>query len=226
MLFVLFVLLTVLIPSLQSRTPYLRLKFSPDGKYFNVGNHVDIECKLIHPNNQTDTAQLWHVDLETGRRTAISRTLLRSPTSDSPNVFRTNKNARLMFMKKNYLRIQQLSSQDSARYECNCPDCVQQLKEDARDLQVMSLAQPKWHILRSGPIPENVTITINCTVDNFYPYVRHQILHQHHDITQQGKSQKPRRGTFPQKFSWEANVTTKAEWHNTKLTCIVTQGWY
>jgi hypothetical protein len=88
----------------------------------------------------------------------------------------------------------------------------------------MKIAEPKWHIEPGWPIQEHAKTTIRCTVDDFYPYVTHKIFRHHHDITGEGKSVIPNSNTYPQKFSWEANVIPTADWHNTTLRCTVTEG--
>jgi hypothetical protein len=224
MFFVSIIFLTILIPSIQSVRPTLKLTFIPDEKYFTNGRTVDIICELLNPTENMDAPQLWHVDIKNGKHTPISRVLLNTPSDDSPNIFKQNTNKRLEYVKKNHLRIKSLQLEDSSRYECNCPDCEEPLGKQGKDLQVMKIAEPKWHIEPGWPIQEHAKTTIRCTVDDFYPYVGHKIFRHHHDITGEGKSVIPNSNTYPQKFSWEANVIPTADWHNTTLRCTVTEG--
>ena len=127
-------------------------------------------------------------------------------------------------LKKNHLRIRSLHIEDSARYECNCPDCEQPIPEQTKYLQVMKLAEPKWHIEPHWPLRAHVQTILKCTVDDFYPYVSYKIIRHHHEITTHGKSVIPINNTYPQKFSWEAHVIPTADWHDTSLLCVVTQG--
>ncbi|CAF3374778.1 unnamed protein product [Rotaria sp. Silwood1] len=203
--------------------PALKLTFTPDEKYFTNGHQVDIQCELLNPNDHTEAPQLWHVDIKTGKHSPISRLLINSPSNEAPDSYRRNSNKRIEFIKKNHIRIRHLQLEDSARYECNCPDCEQQLEEQKKVLQVMRLAEPRWHIEPGWPIQENAKTTIKCTVDDFYPYVSHKIIRNHHEIND-GKTTPPNPNTFPQKFSWEATVTPTADWHNQTLQCTVTQG--
>ena len=61
---------------------------------------MDIICELINPVEDTESPQLWHVDLKTDQRTVISRSLINAPVDDSPDVFKHNKNKRLEYAKK------------------------------------------------------------------------------------------------------------------------------
>jgi hypothetical protein len=218
------IFLTILIPSIQSSKPTLKLTFTPDEKYFTMGNQVEILCELINPTEHTDSPQLWYIDFKTGKHTPISRSLLNSPSDDSPDLFKQNKHKRLEYVKKNHLRIRQLLLEDTGRYECNCPDCEEQLVKQAKDLQVMKLSDPKLHIDPGFPLQEHAKATIRCTADDFYPYVSHKIIRGHHEITNEGKSTIPNSNIYPHKFSWDANVTPIADWHNVTLRCTVTEG--
>lgn len=218
------IFLTILIPSLQSSKPTLKLTFSPDEKYYAQGASVDINCELLNPPEDQVTAQLWHVDLKTGKHTPVSRALVTRPTEDAPELFRRNRDRHFEYLRKNFLRINGLQIEDSSRYECTCPDCEEQLGKQGRDLLVMKLSDPKWHIEPGWPIQENAKTTIKCTVDDFFPYVSHQIFHRHHDITKEGKAVTPNSNTYPQNFSWEHTITPTYDWHNTSLECIVTEG--
>jgi len=127
-------------------------------------------------------------------------------------------------LKKNHLRFKQLQLDDSGRYECNCPDCEEPLGKQEKDLQVMKSTEPRWHIEPGWPIQEDAKTTIKCIAEDFYPYVGYKIIRHHHDISKEGKPVTPNNNQFPQKFSWEATVTPKADWHNTTLRCTVIQG--
>ncbi|CAF2770138.1 unnamed protein product [Rotaria sp. Silwood2] len=224
MFFISIIFLTIINPSIQSGQPSLKLTFIPDEKYFTNGHQVDILCELLNPNDfTTEAPQLWHVDLKTGKYTPISRMSINSPPNEAPDTFKRNPNKRIEWIKKNHMRIRHLQLEDSARYECNCPDCEQRLEEQKKILQVMKLTEPRWHIEPGWPIQENAKTTIKCTVDDFYPYVSHKIIRNHHEMND-GKSILPNTNTFPQKFSWEASVTPTADWHNQTLQCTVTQG--
>jgi len=50
--------------------------------------------------------------------------------------------------------------EDSAKYECNCPDCEESLAKQIRDLHVMKLVEPKWVIEPGWPLHENTKATI------------------------------------------------------------------
>ncbi|CAF1079553.1 unnamed protein product [Adineta steineri] len=218
------IFLTILIPSIQSSKPTLKLTFTPDEKYYTEGHVVEVLCELLNPNDHTESPQLWHIDIKSGKRTPISRTLLNTPPDDSLDIFKQNKNKRLEYVKKNHLRIRQILFEDTSRYECTCPDCEEQLEKKTKDLTVMKLVDPKWHIDPGWPIQENAKTTLKCTADDFYPYVSHQILRNHHKIEGDGKAVIPNSNTIPQKFSWEATVTPTHEWHNTTLKCTIIQG--
>ena len=218
------IFLTILIPSIQSSKPTLKLTFTPDEKYYTAGRSVNISCELLNPTESTDTAQLWHIDLKTGKHTAISRLLVNRLMDDAPEIFKQTKTKHYEYLKKNYLRISALSVENSARYECNCPDCEEQLNKPAKDLQVMKLVEPKWVIEPGWPIQEGAQTTIRCTVDDFYPYVKYQIFRHHHDISKDGTATLPTTNTYPQKFSWEATLKPTYDWHNTTLRCTVGQG--
>ena len=218
------IFLTLLIPSIQSSKPTLKLTFTPDERYYKSGSQVEILCELINPTDVTESPQLWHVDLKTGKHTSISRSLLNRPTEDISDYFKNIKQSRLEYVKKNHLRIRQIVDDDTARYECNCPDCEESLGKQAKDFQVVHTSDPVWHIEPGWPIQEHATTTIKCAANDFYPYVSHKILRNHHDITNKGKATLPTTNTYPQTFFWEDSVTPSADWHNTTLRCTVTQG--
>jgi len=224
MFFVSIIFLTILIPSIQSLRPTLKLTFTPDEKYYTNSRTLDITCEILNPAENTEAPQLWHVDFKTGKSTPISRSLINSPTDDSPEIFKQNKQKRIEYLKKNALRFKSLQLEDSARYECNCPDCEEQLGKQAKDLQVVKISEPKWHIEPGWPLQEHAKTTIRCTADDFYPYASHKIIRHHHDITSEGKGVIPNNYVYPQKFSWEAAVSPTAEWHNTTLRCTVLEG--
>lgn len=218
------IFLTILIPSTQSSKPTLKLTFSPDERYYSQGSSLDIMCELINSPEDQITAQLWHIDFKTGKHTPVSRALINRPADDAPEVFRRNRDKHYEYLRKNLLRITNLQVEDSSRYECTCPDCEEPLAKQSKDLQVMKLVDPKWHIETGWPIQENAKTTIKCTADDFYPYVGFKILRHHHDISSDGKNMTSNSNVYPQKFSWEHTVTPTYDWHNTSLECIVTQG--
>ncbi|CAF4165909.1 unnamed protein product, partial [Adineta steineri] len=198
--------LTILISLIQSSKSALKLTFTSDEKYYTEGHVVEILCELINPNDHTEVSQLWHVDIKSGQRTPIRRALLHTPPDDSLDIFKHNKN------------------KHTSRYECTCPDCEEQLEKKTKELTVMKLTDPKWHIEPGWPIQENAKTTLKCTADDFYPYVSHQILRNHHKIDGDGKATIPNNNTIPQKFYWEATVTPTHEWHNTTLECTIIEG--
>ncbi|CAF0897747.1 unnamed protein product [Adineta steineri] len=100
MFFVSIIFLTILIPAIQSSKPTLKLTFTPDEKYYTEGHVVEILCELLNPSDHTESPQLWHVDIKSGRRTPISRSLLNAPPDDALDVFRQNGNKRLKYVKK------------------------------------------------------------------------------------------------------------------------------
>jgi hypothetical protein len=218
------IVLTILIAAIQSLKPSLKLTFSPDEKYYTIGNQVEIHCEVINPSENMESAQLWHIDYQTGKHTPIGRSLLYATPEDAPEVFKQNKHKRLEFIRKNYIRIRQLIPQDSAKYECNCPDCEEPLPKQTKDLQVMKLIEPKWLIEPNWPLQEHSKTIIKCIAEDFYPYVSHKIIRNHHDITNEGKSVVPYGHRYPQNFSWEATVVPTADWHNTSIRCVVVQG--
>ena len=224
MSFIFPLLLLIFIPSIDSHQPTLKLTFTPDEKFFTTDHQVEIYCEILNPTDRTEQPQLWHIDLKTGKHTAISRSLINNPADDAPEVFKQNKQKRIEYMRKNHIRIRRLQVEDSAKYECNCPDCEEQLGKKIVDLQVMKLAEPKWHIEPALPLQENAKATFRCSVDNFYPYVSHKILRNHHDITNEGKSNMPTSNIYPQQFSWESTKPPTADWHNVSLRCTITQG--
>ena len=227
MFFVSIIFLTILIPSIQSLKPTLKLKFSPDEKYYTHGYTVNITCEVLNPTTDTGTAQLWHVDLATGNRTAITPSLIDSPGEDSPLIFKHNTNKRIQYLRKNYLRIRNLQLEDSARYECDCPDCSEELGTVNKTLQVMKTTEPKWSIKSNWTLQAGVETTIKCTADDFYPYVGYQIIRHQHDISKIARAVAiPKDNVYPDQFSWRANVTPMADWHQTLLVCIVIQGLY
>jgi hypothetical protein len=218
------VLITILIPCVQSARPTIKLTFTPDEKYMPRDQQVDIHCEILNPNERTDSPQLWHVDLKTAKRTLISRSLLTAPSEDSPNIFKQIKNKRYDFVRKNYMRIRRLQMEDSAKYECDCPDCEETITKQARDLYVVKLVEPQWVFDSNTPLHENTKTTIKCITKDFYPYVGHKILRNNQDITKEGKSSLSDTIAFPQNFTWEATITPTADWHNTTLRCIVNEG--
>jgi hypothetical protein len=217
-------IITILIPTVQLARPTIKLTFTPDEKYMPRQQQIEIYCELVNPNQHTDSAQLWYVDFKTGKRTPISRSLLTSPTDDAPEIFKSNRNKRYDYVRKNYLRIRGLQMEDSAKYECNCPDCEESVPKQTRDLQVMKLVEPKWIIESGWPLHENTKAIIKCQTDDFYPYIGHKILRNHQEITNDGKSTLSNNYAFPHKFTWEATITPTAEWHNSTLRCSVTEG--
>ncbi|CAF5170518.1 unnamed protein product, partial [Rotaria magnacalcarata] len=83
-------LITILIATIQSAParPVTKLTFIPDDKYMSLRQEVTIKCEILNPSEHTEPPQLWHVDLKTGKRTSISRTLLTHPMDDAPDVFK------------------------------------------------------------------------------------------------------------------------------------------
>jgi hypothetical protein len=104
-----------------------------------------------------------------------------------------------------------------------CPDCEKSLNISKKELIVRKLAVPKWIIEPFSLLQENIRTKLKCIVDDFYPYVSHQIIRYHHDITSEGKSVISSNKIYPQNFSWEAIVTLPADWHKTSLHCVVVQ---
>jgi len=101
MFFVSIIFLTLLIPSIQSLKPTLKLTFTPDERYFAHGRTVDIACEVINPTENMESPQLWYLDFKTGKHTPISRLLINSPSEDSPDVFKQNqKNRHIEYVKK------------------------------------------------------------------------------------------------------------------------------
>ncbi|CAF4657010.1 unnamed protein product [Rotaria sp. Silwood1] len=224
MFFISIIFLTIITFSIHTGQPSLKLTFIPDEKYYTSDHQVDILCEVLNSSDDTEAPQLWHIDLKNGRRTPIIRLFINTPPDDAPDSFRRNSNKRIEFIKKNHLRIKNLQLEDSARYDCNCPNCEQRFAGQRRFLQVMRLAEPRWHIESGWPIQENAKTTIKCTVDDFYPYVSHKIILNHQEITDEGRSVPTNPKKFSQKFSWEATVIPTADWHNQTLQCTVTQG--
>ncbi len=218
------ILIITLIPNVQLARTTIKLTFSPDIKYIRSQQSIEIRCELLNPNQPDDTAQLWYVDLKTGTSAPISRSLLISPTNDAPEIFKSNRNKRYEYLGKNHIRIRSLQTEDSAKYECNCPDCIESISKQTRELQVMKLTEPKWISDSGWPLHENTKSIIKCQIDDFYPYIGHKILRDHNEITNDGKSSLSNSNTFSHKFIWEATVTPTAEWHNSTLRCIVTEG--
>lgn len=216
--------MTIFLPSAQLSRPALKLTFTPDEKYISYQQQVEIRCELINPNQRTDSAQLWYVDLKTGSRTAVSRSLLISPTDDAPEIFKNIRNKRYEYLHKNSIRIRALQMEDSARYECDCPDCQEPLTRQSRDLLIMQLREPEWRIESGWPLHENTKAVVKCFVNDFYPYVSHRILRDNKELTNVGKSTLSSDKAFPQTFVWEATITPTAEWHNSTLRCSVTEG--
>jgi hypothetical protein len=217
-------LITIFIPTVQLTRPTIKLTFSRDEKYMSHHQEIEIKCELLNPNARTDTLQLWYVDLKTSKRTPISRTLLTSPSEDTPKIFQKIRNKRYEFLRKNHIRIRSLQMEDSAKYECDCPDCEEPLAKQTRELNVMKLSEPKWIIEPSLPLHENTKATIKCQVDDFFPYVGNKILRNHQEITNDGKSSLSNVNGFPQQFVWEATITPTADWHNSTLLCNVIEG--
>ena len=217
-------LITILIPTVQLARPTIKLTFSREEKYLPHHQQIEIQCELLNPTERTESLQLWHVDLKNGKRTPISRTLLNSPAEDSPDIFRKIKNKRYEYVRKNHIRIRSLQMEDSAKYECDCPDCEEPITKQTRELHVMKLVEPRWEIESAWPLHENIKIPIKCLVDDFYPYVKSKILRGNQDITSEGKSSLTNSNAFPQKLIWEATIIPTADWHNTTLRCIVTEG--
>ncbi|CAF1317552.1 unnamed protein product [Rotaria sordida] len=123
-------------------------------------HRVEILCELLNPNHHTKASKLWHVDFKTGRRTPISRLLLNASLNDAPDIFKRNRNKRLEYVKRNHLRIRFLQLEDSARYECNCSDCDEELDKQTKELQVLKLIEPKWYIEPSWPMQEHAKTAI------------------------------------------------------------------
>lgn len=225
MFFISIIVLINLIPSMQSSALTLNLTFAPDEKYYEMGHTVDVYCDFNIPNDKNDPPQLWHVDFKTGKRSPISRAFIQNPPDDAPEAFKHNKDKRIQYLRKNYLRISNLQLEDSARYECDCPDCEENIATKTHKLQVMKLAEPKWHIEPGWPVQEKAKITIKCTADDFYPYVEHKIINNHHEISKDGKHVHiPQGDVFPHKFSWETIIEPTQQSHNTTLVCTVKQG--
>ena len=88
MFFISIIFLTILIPSIQSLKPTLKLTFTPDEKYYTMGEQLEILCEILNPTENQETAQLWHVDFKTGKHTPISRSLLYNAPDDSLDVFK------------------------------------------------------------------------------------------------------------------------------------------
>ena len=218
------ILITIFIPNVQLARPTIKLTFTPDEKYMPYQQQIEIRCELLNPNQRTDSAQLWHVDLKGGTRTAVSRSLLTSPTDDAPDIFKSNRNRRYEYLQKNFIRIRGLQMEDSARYECNCPDCEESINKQSRDLLVMQIKEPEWKIESGWPLHENTRAVIKCITNDFYPYVGHRIFRDNQDITKDGKSSLSSHTGFPQKFTWETTITPTADWHNSTIRCSVTQG--
>ncbi len=218
------IFITIFIPIVQLARPIIKLTFTPDEKYMPYQQQIEIRCELLNPNQRTDSAQLWHVDFKTNTRTAISRLLLTTPTDDAPDIFKSNRNRRYEYLQKNHIRIRGLQMEDSARYECNCPDCEESINKITRDLFVMQLKEPEWKIESGWPLHENTRAIIKCITNDFYPYVAHRILRDNQEITNEGKSSLSSDKAFPQKFIWEATINPTADWHNSTLRCTVTEG--
>lgn len=215
--------ITIFIPTIQTTNPTIKLSFSADGSYFKINDQIDVSCELLNPAAHTDTAQLWHVDLNTHKRTSISRALVNSPPDDAPDIFKRNQDKRIEYLRKNSLRFHHLTLEDSARFECNCPDCEQLLNTEVRDLMVTKHVEPQWNIDPPVPIPENSSVTFRCFANDFFPYSGHQILRHHHDITSLGTVTRSQTNSYPQSFSWEATLTVTADWHNSAVECILDQ---
>lgn len=224
MLISVFIYLTVIVASVGSARPTIKLSFNPDETYYNRDTQVDIQCEILNPNQNTEQAQLWHVDLRTGKRTPLSRMTLTMPADDAPEIFKNNKNKRYEHVAKNHIRIRRLHMNDSARYECNCPDCEENISKAFRELHIVKLEEPKWIIEPGQPLHEKTRTTIKCVTEDFYPYVRHQILRKNIEMTKEGHSLLSNSQIFPQSFVWEANIEATPDLHNTTLRCLVTEG--
>ncbi|CAF3532253.1 unnamed protein product [Rotaria sp. Silwood1] len=218
------ILFTILIPTVQLVRPSIKLTFIPDEKYMPLHQQVEIKCEILNPRDPADVPQLWYIDLTTGKHTLISRALLGGTPSEAPDVFKNNKNQRYQYAGKSHIRIRSLQPEDSAKYECNCPDCEEPLESQVRNLDVMKLSAPTWIIEPGWPLHENTKTIIKCQVDNFYPYVSHKILRNHQEITKEGKSSLSNNNVYPQKFLWEATITPSADWHNSTIYCNVMEG--
>lgn len=219
------ILITILIPYIQSVAvrSSLKLTFTPDNKYMSVGQDVDIKCELLNPADPSDSAQLFHIDLKTQKKSLVSRQLLLGPPEDAPDIFK-KKNGRYSYVSRGHIHIQNLQAEDSARYVCDCPDCLEALTTATRNLSVMVLNQPTWTAGPGWPLHENTKSNLKCEVNNFFPYVGHKILRNHIDITNEGKSSLPSANVYPQTFTWEASLSFTHDMHNSTLLCIVTQG--
>ena len=212
------------IPTNLAARPSIKLTFSVDDSYFQPNSPLEIHCDLVNPSTPDDVAQLWYIDLKTGRQVAISRSLINHPSDDAPEVFKHNRNKRIEYLKKNVLKFRHLTLEDSARYECNCPDCEEPVEKQMRDLLVMKIVEPQWYIEPGAELQEKASTTFKCVTDDFFPYSSHQIFQHHHDITNRGQATLPTTNTYPQTFSWEATIAPTAEWHNTTIRCTVIQG--
>ena len=218
------VYLTIVISLVESNRPTIRLNFTPNEKFYTRDQQVEIQCELLNPTERTELPQLWHVDLKTKKRTPISRITFLSPNEDAPSIFKNNKNNRYEYVRKNSIRIRRLHMEDSARYECDCPDCEENIAKGTQELLVVQPAEPKWIIEPDLPLHENSRSTIKCVTEDFFPYVAHEILRDDRQITKDGRSSLSNGNAFPQKFVWEAAIVATSEWHNNHLRCVVTQG--
>lgn len=225
MLILTIIFLSTFIPTVELSKPSITLSFNPNEPYFTRQSKVEIQCELLNPTQVGDSAQLWYVDLKTGKRTAVSRLLLTSPSEDAPEIFKKiNRNKRYRFVGRNHIEINALQMEDSARYECDCPDCEQNVDKKERKLEVMQLVDPVWTFETSGPLHEDTETKIKCSVNDFYPYIKHKILRDSVEITNIGRSTLSNEKYFPQQLVWEATIKPKADWHGTTLLCDVTQG--
>ena len=221
---IIIVFITSLIPIVELIRPTVKLTFSPNQIYMSRGKQIEIKCEMLHPNEHTESPQLWHIDLKTGKHTSVSRRLLTSPPNDSPDVFKNNQRKRYEYISKNYIRINNLQLEDSAKYECNCPDCIDTISSDSQNLYIMKLSKPKWIIKPTWPLHENTVSQIRCEANDFYPYVSHRIFRNGKNITSDGKVSLSNNDTYSQNFSWVANITPTAEWHGRGLHCHIRQG--
>ncbi|UJR07018.1 hypothetical protein I4U23_011306 [Adineta vaga] len=151
--------------------------------------------------------------------------LLIKPSYDSSDIFKLNKKDHLHYIKQVHIRLVYLLSKDTSKYECNCPDCDEDLEKQIKELHVIQLSEPTWHIESNLPIKENVKLIIECIVDDFYPYIKHKIIHNSYDITEYGNLRILNNNkTYSQRFSWKITLIPTADWHNTIFQCFVTQG--
>ncbi|CAF1549941.1 unnamed protein product [Adineta ricciae] len=224
MLVLLIVLFLASVHLAHTSRAVLKLTFDPDEAYYPQGSMIEIRCEMLNADDTDESPQLWYVDSKTGKSAHITRTLLNKPVENSPDIFKRNQNGRFEYVKRNHLRIRHVILDDTSRYECSCPDCEETLEKHVKELHVMKLAEPKWQIEPDWPMQEYVNSRIKCTVDDFYPYIKHKVLRNHYDITDEGYSLLLNSKAYPQKFSWKATVIPTADWHNSTIHCAVTIG--